>query len=33
MYKNEFFQNLLTKNEFYAKFRDENNSLAKNLFS
>ena len=29
MYKNEFFQNLEMKNEFYAKFNDEKNNLIK----
>ena len=29
MCKNEFFQNLEMKNEFHAKFKDENNNLTK----
>ena len=31
MCKNEHFQSSGTKNEFHAKFRDENNSLTKNI--
>ena len=30
MYKNKNFQSLEIKNEFHAKFKDENNNLAKN---